>query len=184
MLAHSHVHDAASTPPRTIESPPLPLGQVRVSPGVVSTSSVTERPIPTSVLVTKPPAAASKPRMSQAMEKALGFNFEDLFSWGDDGNGTIMLERRAFLIYHPEDHLKELDMMTRCLLGHHVATASAWFEGSWQQYAQEVVRKGSGVIFVSQSIRRHFINSKLTNVFRYIRTLSTLRNSRTSAKCC
>jgi chromo domain-containing protein 1 len=107
---------------------------------------------------------ASVPKMSEAMEKALGFNFENLFSWGDDENGPIMLDHRALLLYHPEDHLKELDLITRCLMGHHVNIGSAWFEGSWQAYAEEVLKTGSGVVFVSQRINQYFTNSELTDI--------------------
>jgi hypothetical protein len=173
------MHDAISPLPRTTDSPTIPSR--KPLDAVLSTNKLQSSK---SSLVTRPSTVPSLREMSEAIEKALGFSFKDLFSWGDDKNGPIMLDRRAFLLYHPEDHLKELDLITRCLMGHHVEIGSAWFEGSWQAYAQKLLQTGSGVVFVSQCINQHLTSSRLTNIPRYTRTLSTTRNLKNSVTSC
>lgn len=59
-----------------------------------------------------------------------------------------ILDRRAFLIFHPGDHSKELELITRWLLMHHVEVCSFWFDGSWDYFRQKVKAGGSGVVIV------------------------------------
>lgn len=87
--------------------------------------------------------------MRQYLERALGTGLNDLFDWGNDGNGAILLHRQAFLIYHPQDHQEELEYITRWLLQHDVEVSNVWFESSWDRYAQHVIKTGSGVVLVS-----------------------------------
>jgi chromo domain-containing protein 1 len=66
-----------------------------------------------------------------------------------DENGNTMLKRNAFLMFHPGNHAKELELITRWLHLHHVEVRNVWLEGSWEDFKQQVVGGGTGVIIVS-----------------------------------
>ena len=85
-----------------------------------------------------------------------------MFGSNDGRNSGDLLDRRAFLIYHPEQHSKELDLITRWLLMHHVEVGSAWYEGSWENFKLQIVKGGSGIVIVSWSQTLHVDSVKLT----------------------
>ncbi|KAF2031615.1 hypothetical protein EK21DRAFT_62655 [Setomelanomma holmii] len=82
------------------------------------------------------------------IERALKVDFEDMFEWGSDEDGTIMVDRRALLLYHPEDHAEELELITRWLLMHHVEVSNAWSTGCWEYFRQHIGKGGSAVVIV------------------------------------
>lgn len=59
-----------------------------------------------------------------------------------------MMSRKAFLLFHPQQHLEELDIITRWLLMHHVEVGNAWFDGSWEHFKEQILHGESGVIIV------------------------------------
>jgi chromo domain-containing protein 1 len=87
--------------------------------------------------------------MKQDIEQSLKITYTDLFEWAEDKTGKIMLDRRACLLFHPLSHLQSLDLVTRWLLMHHVEVSSAWYEGFWDYFTQQLDKGGSGIIIVS-----------------------------------
>jgi hypothetical protein len=98
----------------------------------------------------KTSTTASSLKMKQDIERRLKITFTDLFEWGEDQTGKIMLDRRVCLLFHPEDHVEYLDSITRWLLMHHVEVSSPWFEGCWEYFTQQIDKGGSGIIIVRQ----------------------------------
>jgi hypothetical protein len=96
-------------------------------------------------------ARLSCSQLKLSIEQALKVDFTDIFKWGEDQNGPIMMDRKALLLYHPEDHSEELEMITRWLLMHHVEVSSVWSAGCWDYFRQQITTGGSGVIVVSDS---------------------------------
>ncbi len=88
---------------------------------------------------------------SQLMIKAASIcklNFLDMFTSNNTNQEPILLDRRAFLLYHPQEHLEELEFTARWLLMHHVEVGTTWYEGSWEHFKQQILKGGSGVILV------------------------------------
>lgn len=52
------------------------------------------------------------------------------------------------LLYSPEDHPHEIDLITRWLLMHDVKVNNLWHDGAWYKFQQDVVKDKSGVIIV------------------------------------
>jgi len=100
------------------------------------------------LIVPSLPATSSCPQLNEAIEQALKIDFTDLFEWSQDENGHTMSDRRALLLYHPVDHFEELEVITRWLLMHHVEVSSAWHEGCWDYFRQQIAKGGSGVVIV------------------------------------
>ncbi|KAF2129023.1 hypothetical protein P153DRAFT_431837 [Dothidotthia symphoricarpi CBS 119687] len=83
-------------------------------------------------------------QMKQKIEQICKLDFTDMFT-GNRDEGAIV-DRRAFLLYHPQDHVEELDLITRWLLMHHVEVGNAWYDGSWDHFKQQITGGGSGII--------------------------------------
>jgi chromo domain-containing protein 1 len=86
---------------------------------------------------------------------ACKLNFGDLF--GDEQGGK-MLAQTAFLMFHPRDHAKELELITRWLHLHHVEVGNVWLDGAWEHFKQNIVGGGTGVIIVSLLPIRCFVS--------------------------
>ncbi|KAF1844651.1 uncharacterized protein K460DRAFT_365587 [Cucurbitaria berberidis CBS 394.84] len=95
-------------------------------------------------LVEQPPARMICLQMKEKIEQACKLDFADMFA-SNDGDG-VLVDRRAFLVYHPKEHSEELDLITRWLLMHHVEVGNAWYDGSWDNFKQQILEGGSGVI--------------------------------------
>lgn len=121
-------------PSEQVYVPPPPAGRPYVPP---------PPPAP------KPPASSSSLQMKDRLEQALQISFVDLFAWSQDESSAVMLERRAMLLFHPVHHAEEVEIITRWLLMHHVEVSSAWYEGSWDYFRQQITEERSGVILVS-----------------------------------
>ncbi|KAF2471391.1 uncharacterized protein BDR25DRAFT_303413 [Lindgomyces ingoldianus] len=80
--------------------------------------------------------------LKHAIEEACKVDFKDMFV-DNEGNA---LDRRAFLVFHPEDNKMELELITRWLLMHHVEVCSIWKEGAWDYFKQQIMNGGTGVI--------------------------------------
>lgn len=98
---------------------------------------------PTILGVSPAPASLSCINFRAMTEIACGLDFADMFR---DDKGNSILERRAFLIFHPEDHGKEVELITRWLLLYHVEVCNFWLDGSWDNFKQRIIGGGSGVI--------------------------------------
>ncbi|KAH7073887.1 hypothetical protein BKA63DRAFT_514985 [Paraphoma chrysanthemicola] len=97
-------------------------------------------------LAEPPDARSSCSEIKLTFEKALNIDFTTIFEWGKDENGTVMMDRKALLLYHPEDHSEELEIITRWMLTHHVEVSSVWSAGCWEYFQQQVEKGGSGVV--------------------------------------
>lgn len=107
-------------------------------------------PPPPPPLTVLAPAGTSCQELNKTIEQALQIEFADVFEWGENEKGKIMLDRRAMLLYHPEDHCKELEVITRWLLMHHVEVSSVFQDGCWDYFRQQTTKGRSGVIIVSR----------------------------------
>lgn len=88
-------------------------------------------------------------QLKHTIEETVKIKFDDLFGWSSSGNSVSMVNRRAILLYHPEDHSEELEVITRWLLMHYVEVSSAWYNGSWDYFRQQILKGRSGIILVS-----------------------------------
>jgi len=93
-----------------------------------------------------PPPKISCPSLEAEIGSVVKLNFKDMFARSDGANPFV--ERRAFLIYHPEQHAEELALITRWLMMHHVQIGSAHYEGAWEDFQQQIKKGGSGIIIV------------------------------------
>ena len=100
---------------------------------------------PTTPVVALNSTGPSCMELKKSIESACKLDFMDMFE-GDKEN--TVLDRRAFVIFHPGDHSKELELITRWLLMHHVEVCSFWFDGSWDYFRLKVKAGGSGVVIV------------------------------------
>ena len=67
-----------------------------------------------------PPARAMCENIREHISSGCKLDFEEIFSSNDSQSATGLMDRRAFLVYHVDEHAKELDIITRWLLMHHV----------------------------------------------------------------
>ena len=89
--------------------------------------------------------------MRSKIESAFNVNFTDMFTCsGGETNGSLM-DRRAFLVYHPQQHMEQIDVLTRWLLMHHVEVSNAWYEGSWDTFSNQILQGSTGIIIVSNT---------------------------------
>ncbi|KAJ4369977.1 hypothetical protein N0V83_005741 [Neocucurbitaria cava] len=109
----------------TNEQPPLPL---------VEETLHEQLPLR---MTEQPPAKMSCLQMKAKIEQACTLDFTSMFNHVD---------RKAFLLFHPEEHAEELDLIVRWLLMHHVEVGNAWYDGSWDYFKHQILRGGSGVI--------------------------------------
>jgi hypothetical protein len=71
-----------------------------------------------------------------------------MFTYNHDQNSDAISDRRAFVLFHPEDHMEELELITRWLLMHHVEVYSFWSDGAWKHFKEQIAKGGTGVIIV------------------------------------
>ncbi|KAI5381014.1 hypothetical protein J4E82_000213 [Alternaria postmessia] len=79
-------------------------------------------------------------------------DFEDIFASNGSEEAVNLLESRVFLMYHPEDHFEELEIITRWLLLHHVQVASTSYQGAWAVFKQQILQGGSGIIIAHPDV--------------------------------
>ncbi|KAF2640478.1 hypothetical protein P280DRAFT_507175 [Massarina eburnea CBS 473.64] len=94
------------------------------------------------------PEAASIKAIVERIETVLHLNFNEMFSYNDQEDGT--LDKRAFLLFHPGIHAKELDMITRWLLVNEVEAFNFWSEGSWEEFRKETCNGKTGIIIAPE----------------------------------
>lgn len=89
-------------------------------------------------------------------------------------------ERKALLLYHPEDHSEDLELITRWLLMHECEVGNMWYDGAWSHFRQEMADGKSGILIV-RSISLPIVRT-LAHTVRYIRTSNNISTSQASAK--
>ncbi|KAJ8108281.1 hypothetical protein OPT61_g8279 [Boeremia exigua] len=89
--------------------------------------------------------ATTCPQLGSKIEKLWHLDIIEMFSSGIPGD-TSPLERQAMLLYHPEEHSEEIDLITRWLLMHSVKVFNLWYDGAWDQFREDVAKHKSGVI--------------------------------------
>ncbi|EUC45680.1 hypothetical protein COCMIDRAFT_94886 [Bipolaris oryzae ATCC 44560] len=87
-------------------------------------------------------------KVLKRIDSVCDLNFEELFGSNNCERGIKLMDRRAFLVYHSEEHAEELELITRWLLMHHVEVSGMHFPGGWANFQQEIKSGGSGVIIV------------------------------------
>ncbi|KAF2710940.1 hypothetical protein K504DRAFT_465972 [Pleomassaria siparia CBS 279.74] len=102
-----------------------------------------ESRVPQTVDKTRTLGGLSSAQFKEMVETACKLDFTDMF--GNDGEGGF-LNGKAFLVYHPGDHAKQMELIARWLLLHDVEVCSFWLDGSWEYFKQDIMGGGSGVI--------------------------------------
>ena len=92
-------------------------------------------------------AASITSQLNGKIERLYNLNLSEMFNSGIPGERS-MLERRAMLLYHPEEHTEEIELITRWLLTHEVEVANLWYDGAWSHFQRGVVNGKTGVIIV------------------------------------
>lgn len=95
-----------------------------------------------------PPAKATCENIRKQISSACELNFGELFGSNDSKSATGLMDRRAFLVYHSEEHVEELELITRWLLMHHVQISGVHYAGGWEEFERQIKGGGSGVIIV------------------------------------
>lgn len=94
--------------------------------------------------------AINTSKLSAKIEKHYNLNFDEMFRSIIPGDSQP-LERRAMLLYSPEDHSEDIDLITRWLLMHDVQVSNLWYDGAWTQFQQDASEGKSGIIIVHVS---------------------------------
>lgn len=125
------------------EQPPLPMVEETLHKQLALRT--VEQPLneqPPLSMIKQPLAKITCLQMKAKIEQACTLDFTDMFK---------SVDRKAFLLFHPEEHAEELDIIMRWLLMHHVEVGNAWYDGSWDYFKHQILKGGSGVIIVSCS---------------------------------
>ncbi|KAF2660247.1 hypothetical protein K491DRAFT_688574 [Lophiostoma macrostomum CBS 122681] len=148
--AHYDTGNPPQRPPGWKDSPAhysgSPLSLVTSNSNVLLVAE--ERSAP--VIVNHAPPLYACTEMRKLIEDTCKLDFLRIFSSNDISRG--LMDRRAFLIYHPDDHMEELELVTRWLLMSHVEVFNLWMPGSWDAFKDTVNRGGSGIIIVHDLI--------------------------------
>ena len=99
----------------------------------------------------KTPAVLRSSELRSKIESLWNLNFVEMFNSGRPGDMGI-LKRHAALLYSPQDHPQEIELITRWLLMYNVKVNNLWHDGAWSKFQEDVVKDKSGVIIVSPSI--------------------------------
>ncbi|KAF1935467.1 hypothetical protein EJ02DRAFT_389143 [Clathrospora elynae] len=93
-----------------------------------------------------PPTKLTCVEVKVKIEQAFKINFEDMFTRNNGEKFRSLVDRRAFLVYDPKQHSAQLDLLTRWLLMHHVQISSPRHNGSWEDFKEQIMTGGTGVI--------------------------------------
>ncbi|KNG45676.1 hypothetical protein TW65_07570 [Stemphylium lycopersici] len=93
-----------------------------------------------------PPPEATCEKLQKRIHSVCKLDFQDMFARNDSKGATTLMDLRAFLVFHPEQHSEELEIITRWLLMHHVQVAGIHYQGAWAVFQQQIKRGGSGVV--------------------------------------
>ena len=96
----------------------------------------------------KSPAVLRSSELRSKIESLWNLNFVEMFNSGRPGDMGI-LKRQAMLLYSPQDHPQEIELITRWLLMYDVEVSNLWHDGAWSKFRENVVKDKSGVIIVS-----------------------------------
>jgi chromo domain-containing protein 1 len=118
--------------------------------------------------------------LKTSIEQACRLDFTDMFSININER-EVALAKRAFLVFHPEAHAAEIDLITRWLLMHHVAVSNTWYDGAWNYFREQTIESGSGIVIVS-SQRLQFFNIGANDI-RCIPTSSIFVRCQVSVIC-
>ncbi|KAF2121272.1 hypothetical protein BDV96DRAFT_563903 [Lophiotrema nucula] len=88
-------------------------------------------------------ATLSSAELRDLIGSSCKLNFEELITYEDE-----LLDRRALVIFHPLDHHKECELITRWLLLHHVEVHNFWFDGAWDTFNHAIMDNGTGAVLV------------------------------------
>ncbi|KAH6642779.1 hypothetical protein C7974DRAFT_372654 [Boeremia exigua] len=86
-------------------------------------------------------------QLRSRIERFWNLDIVEMFNSGVPGDNST-LERHAMMLYHPEEHEEEIELITRWLLMHGVKVANLWYDGAWGQFREDVAEYKSGVIIV------------------------------------
>lgn len=90
-------------------------------------------------------------QMNRDIEQCYNLNVTHMFHSGIPNDDTT-LDRRAMLLYHPEEHPEEVELISRWLLMHNVEVGNLWYDGAWSHFQQEICNGKSGIIIVRSEL--------------------------------
>ncbi|KAF2633167.1 hypothetical protein BU25DRAFT_355258 [Macroventuria anomochaeta] len=99
-------------------------------------------------------AAASALQLNAKIKQFYNLDITEMFHSGTPGDDE-MLEKRAMLLYHPEEHPEDIELITRWLLMHEVKVGNLWYDGAWGQFQQETSKGKSGIIIVHPDFEQY-----------------------------
>ncbi|KAF3041507.1 hypothetical protein E8E12_003248 [Didymella heteroderae] len=98
--------------------------------------------------------ACNTSQLNARTEKFYNLNIADLFLSGIPGDDRP-LERRAMLLYHPQEHREEIELIAQWLLMHEVQISNLWYDGAWDQFTEDVSEGKSGVIIAHPDFQQY-----------------------------
>lgn len=117
--------------------------------GVPTLAQVSQSPLIRSPMAESATSLVYSQDMKKIIEKACKLDFTEMFTYTENKDRLPDIDRRAFLIFDPEQHAEELDLVTRWLLIHHVEVCNFWSKGAWDHFKQHIFDGQSGIIIVS-----------------------------------
>ncbi|KAF1926664.1 uncharacterized protein M421DRAFT_422636 [Didymella exigua CBS 183.55] len=99
------------------------------------------------------PATITSVQLNAKIEQLYNMNIMDMFNSGVPDDDT-MLEHRAMLLYHPQEHTEDIELVTRWLLMHDVQVSNLWYDGAWTQFHQDMSEGKSGIIIAHPDFER------------------------------
>lgn len=90
------------------------------------------------------PTAITCGQLNRKIEQIFKLDITKLFA------SNSHVDQRAMLLYHPEDHSENLELITRWLLMHGVEVGNAWYDGAWSYFRQQITEDKLGIIIVSR----------------------------------
>jgi chromo domain-containing protein 1 len=82
---------------------------------------------------------------------AYQLDFATMFCGNDE---NVSLDRQAFILFHPDDHAEDLELIVRWLLIHHVEVYTLRVDGAWDHFKSRILKGETGVIIAHPTFKR------------------------------
>lgn len=102
-------------------------------------------------------------------ESQLSLDFKEMFSCNGGQKGDLIAEPNALLLYNPEQHTKEHDIITRWLSSNHVENVFRYWTGiydEWNGFKELILAGGSGIIVAHPDFEHYSILPGFSDVLR------------------
>jgi len=154
-LAKKEKHLWKDTPPHTRNSVTTSREPAKFTPNQLSPTTIlpsdphlsaNSHPATDITEIELPYIPLSPSELDRMIEKEIDLDFYDMFLHnGEDGEDAVV-DKRAYLLFDPETHEEEHELIMRWLAMHRVNCFSLAFDGSWEIFSQEILDGKSGII--------------------------------------